>query len=64
VCPWNRFATLHDEPAFEPQPELMNMTKQEWLEITEDVFQKLFKNSAVKRSGFKGLKRNVEFLLT
>ncbi|MEK7253463.1 MAG: tRNA epoxyqueuosine(34) reductase QueG [Bacteroidota bacterium] len=62
VCPWNRFSKPHDEPAFEPKPELTNMTKREWEEITEEVFQKIFKNSAVKRTKYEGLKRNLRFL--
>ncbi|MEO1257285.1 MAG: tRNA epoxyqueuosine(34) reductase QueG [Bacteroidota bacterium] len=62
VCPWNRFAKTHQEPAFEPHPELMKMEKKEWEEITEEVFKKIFKKSAVKRTKFSGLKRNIEFL--
>ncbi len=52
VCPWNRFATAHKEPAFEPHPHLLNMDKREWLELTEEVFKDLFKKSAVKRAGY------------
>jgi epoxyqueuosine reductase len=62
VCPWNRFATPHDEPAFEPQEELLNLTKSEWQEMTSVIFNKVFKNSAVKRTKFEGLKRNIKFL--
>ncbi len=62
VCPWNRFSVLHREPAFEPHPDLLRMSKTDWHDITEDVFQKVFKNSAVKRAKFSGLKRNVDFL--
>ena len=62
VCPWNRFAAPHEEPAFQPKPELMNMTKGDWNEVTEEVFNRLFEVSAVKRTGFDGLKRNLEFL--
>lgn len=62
VCPWNRFSTPHSEPLFEPKPELLNMKATEWYEINELVFEKLFKNSAVKRTKFKGLKRNIDFL--
>ncbi len=62
VCPWNRFSKPHREPQFNPKTELMEMTKQQWLEITEDVFKKLFSASAVKRTGYKGLKRNLDFL--
>ena len=62
VCPWNRFSKPHQEPAFEPHPDLLKMKKQDWQEITEAVFQKVFKDSAVKRTKFAGLKRNIEFL--
>jgi len=62
VCPWNRFAKQHKESDFNPKPELMNMTKREWHEITEAVFDSLFEGSAVKRTKFTGLKRNLDFL--
>lgn len=62
VCPWNRFSTPHQEPEFEPSPELMNLTKNEWHEITEVVFNRLFKKSAVQRTQFSGLQRNLQFL--
>lgn len=62
VCPWNRFAKPHHEPAFEPHPDLMGMSKSEWVEMTEEVFQKVFKKSAVKRAKFQGLKRNIQAL--
>lgn len=62
VCPWNRFSKPHNEPLFNPHPELLSMTKKDWEEITEDVFKKIFKKSAVKRTKFSGLKRNIQFL--
>ncbi|MCR8556457.1 tRNA epoxyqueuosine(34) reductase QueG [Mucilaginibacter sp. BJC16-A38] len=62
VCPWNKFSVLNSEPAFAPHPDLMTLNKKDWQEITEDVFQKVFKNSAVKRTKFGGLKRNISFL--
>lgn len=62
VCPWNRFSKPHTEPAFEPHPDLLQMKKQDWLDLTEEVFQKVFKDSAVKRTKFAGLKRNIAFL--
>ncbi len=62
VCPWNRFSKPHQEPAFEPHPALLEMNKREWEEITEAVFQKVFKDSAVKRTKYAGLKRNIDFL--
>jgi epoxyqueuosine reductase len=62
VCPWNRFSVPHQEPQFEPSEELLNMTASQWEEITEEVFNRIFKNSAVKRTKFIGLKRNIKFL--
>ncbi len=62
VCPWNRFATPHTEPAFAPHPDLLGMSKGDWEEITEDTFRKVFRNSAVKRTKFSGLARNIRFL--
>jgi epoxyqueuosine reductase len=62
VCPWNKFSVLHNEPAFKPHPGLLDINKKEWENITEEVFQKVFKNSAVKRTKFSGIKRNIAFL--
>ncbi len=62
VCPWNRFSKAHSEPLFNPHPELLDMTKQDWEEITEDTFRKVFQKSAVKRTKFSGLKRNIDFI--
>jgi len=62
VCPWNKFSVLHTEPAFKPHPELLNINQKDWEDITHDVFQEVFKTSAVKRTKFAGLKRNIEFL--
>ena len=62
VCPWNRFSKSHSEPLFNPHPELLEMTKKDWEEITEDTFKKVFKNSAVKRTKFSGLERNIKFI--
>ena len=62
VCPWNRFSKINSEKKFLPKEEMMQMTSKEWHEITEEVFKKLFQDSPVKRTGFKGLKRNLEFI--
>ncbi len=62
VCPWNRFSKPHQEPAFEPHPELEQMTKKDWKEITEEIFNELFKNSPLKRTKYKGMKRNIAFV--
>jgi len=62
VCPWNKFSKAHREPLFNPHPELLSMTRNDWEEITEDVFKKVFQKSAVKRTKFAGLSRNIKFL--
>jgi len=62
VCPWNRFSKSHREPLFNPHPDLLAMSKKDWEEITEETFKKVFKDSAVKRTKFSGLKRNIQFL--
>lgn len=62
VCPWNRFSVAHQEPLFNPHPKLLSYTKNDWEEITEEVFREIFKKSAVKRTKFKGLTRNLKFL--
>ncbi len=62
VCPWNRFSKAHSEPLFNPHPDLLSMSKKDWEEITEDVFKKVFQKSAVKRTKFSGLQRNIKFL--
>ena len=62
VCPWNRFSKPHNEPLFEPRSELLEFTKKDWEELTEATFDTIFKNSAVKRTRYRGLKRNLAFL--
>lgn len=62
VCPWNRFSKPHSISQFEPKAELLAMTKADWVELTEDVFKSLFVGSAVKRTKYAGLKRNIGFL--
>lgn len=62
VCPWNRFSKPHQESRFNANSSLQAMTQSEWQEITEDVFQNVFKNSPVKRTKLEGLKRNIRFV--
>jgi epoxyqueuosine reductase len=62
VCPWNSFAKPNTEPMFKPKEELMGMTKNDWQELTEATFKQVFKGSAVKRTKFEGLKRNIDFI--
>ena len=62
VCPWNRFSKPHSEPLFKNTNGILHYSANEWNEMTEDVFNSVFKNSAVKRTKFRGLKRNLEFI--
>ncbi len=62
VCPWNRFSKPHLEPLFDPHEDLLRFTNKDWQELSEEVFKNLFRNSAVKRTKYKGLKRNIKFL--
>lgn len=62
VCPWNRFARAHQTPAFSPNLSLQTWSKQDWEEISEEVFREVFRRSAVKRTKLEGLKRNIEFV--
>ncbi len=62
VCPWNLKSTPHDEPNFKPKPELLELKSAEWHEMEKSHFNELFRKSAVKRTGFEGLKRNLKFI--
>ena len=62
VCPWNKFSISHNEPSFLPKKELLSLKKEDWENLREEEFDEIFEGSAVKRAGFKGLKRNIEFL--
>lgn len=62
VCPWNKFSVLNNELDFGPHKNLLGLKHAEWHELTEETFRKVFKNSAVKRTKFNGLKRNIDFL--
>ncbi len=59
VCPWNRFSQPHNEKQFNPKSELIEFTKKDWKELTKETFDIIFKDSAVKRAKFKGIKRNI-----
>jgi epoxyqueuosine reductase len=62
VCPWNRFSKPHNEPLFNPHPDLLQLNKKDWEELTQETFGKIFQKSAVKRTKFAGLQRNISFL--
>lgn len=62
VCPWNRFSQPHQEPRFQAHEQLLEMDGRQWQELTKELFNELFRKSAVKRTGYEGLKRNIGFL--
>jgi epoxyqueuosine reductase len=64
VCPWNRFATPTKEKGFTPLEGVLNFSTQQWDDLTEESFKKIFSNSPLKRSKFSGIKRNLRFLST
>lgn len=62
ICPWNRFAKPHNEAGFTPIPEVLNFTTRDWEHLSEEAFKKIFKHSAISRSKYKGIQRNLKFL--
>ena len=62
VCPWNKNAHPHDEEWLKPRPGLLEMTREEWMNLDEDQFNETFEGSAVKRTRYSGLRRNLDFL--
>ena len=62
VCPWNRFSAPTLQEKFAPNFQKLNFRKKEWKELTQELFSEIFKKSAVKRTKFSGLMRNISFL--
>lgn len=62
VCPWNRFSKPHNEQGFTPIPEILNLNTTDWEEMTEESFRKIFRHSALSRTKWKGIQRNLKFL--
>jgi epoxyqueuosine reductase len=62
VCPWNRFSKPHQEDSFQPHPLLTEMDKKDWEEMTKEVFNEVFRKSAVKRTKYSGLMRNIDYI--
>jgi epoxyqueuosine reductase len=62
VCPWNRFAKPHQEPRFDPDSSFTGLTKGQWRDITEEVFDKVFSKSPLTRAGYEGVRRNILFV--
>jgi epoxyqueuosine reductase len=62
VCPWNRFSQPNTEIEFTPIPEILDLSTEEWNQLGEDAFRKIFKSSPLKRTKFKGIQRNLRFI--
>jgi epoxyqueuosine reductase len=62
VCPWNRKALKHKEKAFEPNPGLLQMTKEDWQNLSETKYKEIFKRTPVDRVKYRGIKRNIDFI--
>jgi len=61
VCPWNRFSSPHRQPAFQYHEKLSEFTSKDWEELSEEVFKEVFRKSAIKRTKYTGLKKNIAF---
>jgi epoxyqueuosine reductase len=64
VCPWNRFSQPHGEPQFNPIPEILNLSTKEWEQLSEERFKTIFKDSALRRTKYPGIRRNLSFIAT
>jgi epoxyqueuosine reductase len=62
VCPWNRFATPHNEPLFQPSKTFLDLSKRDWEELTDEAFKQIFKKSPLMRTKKTGLDRNINFV--
>jgi epoxyqueuosine reductase len=62
VCPWNRFSRPTEEPAFSPIPAILNFRTSDWEDLTEEGFKDIFRHSAIKRSRWSGIRRNLRFI--
>ena len=62
VCPWNRFAQPNKTKDFTPKEAILNYSKSDWEEITEEVFNKTLEGSPIRRAKFEGIKRNIKYL--
>jgi len=62
VCPWNRFASDHNDPLFEPTIDFLKMRKSAWQALKEDEFNRVFGKTALKRAKYHGVLRNIRAL--
>ena len=62
VCPWNRFGKPNNETNFTPIPEILNLSSNEWMNMSEENFKKIFRDSPLRRTKFSGIQRNLKFI--
>jgi len=62
VCPWNSFSEYNQETNFKNKTGFLNFNTNDWNDLNENLFNQVFKRSAVKRTKYSGLKRNIEFI--
>jgi len=62
VCPWNSKLETTHEKDFQPKEKLFSLTKEDWINLDKEKFNKIFQASAVKRAKYEGLKRNIDFI--
>ena len=55
------FPKPNNEPLFQPHEDLEHYKKKDWIEMTDEVFNVVFKESPLKRTKYKGLKRNINY---
>ena len=64
ACPYNKkFSIANTEPLYQPSERLRSMRDTDWENLDKQAFDELFKDSAVKRAGYEGLRRNITFLM-
>lgn len=63
VCPWNRFSRAHTTSEFSLLPQVRDYSAGEWREMTEEIFREAFRHSPLKRTGWQGIQRNLQFIL-
>ncbi|MHA8066903.1 tRNA epoxyqueuosine(34) reductase QueG [Aquirufa sp. ROCK2-A2] len=60
VCPWNRFSVPHVEKRFEPHQRFLDLSSDDWENLSEELFKDLFQYSAIKRTKLAGIRRNIK----
>ncbi|NPD45230.1 MULTISPECIES: tRNA epoxyqueuosine(34) reductase QueG [unclassified Lentimicrobium] len=62
VCPFNKNPEPHQTESFNPHPDLLKLRKKDWQNLKAMHFGEIFRGSAVKRAGYKGMMQNIDWL--